>query len=153
MYAYAGQSQQAVEALEIALSLAPEAASVAGNLAINYLELGREADALRLADSARALDPEDQFPLAVLGYIHARAGRRVEAEEALAELIARPDTSPCLIGTVYAGLGDRDSAFQWLERAVDTRDDGAPDLGVDPILKEYRGDPRMKRLLRRMGLE
>jgi len=50
-------------------------------------------------------------------------------------------------------LGDRDSAFQWLERAVDTRDDGAPDLGVDPLLKEYRGDPRMERLLRKMGLE
>jgi Flp pilus assembly protein TadD len=153
MYAYAGLLQRALEASEIALSLAPGAASVAANLAVTYLDVGREADALRLADSARALEPEDHYPLAVLGYVRARMGRRIEAEEALAELRGKPEVSPYLIATVYAGLGDRDSVFQWLERAVEVRDDAAPDLGVDPTFAEYRGDPRMRRLLGRIGLE
>ena len=153
MYAYAGQPQRSVEAFEAALALSPEAASVASNLALSYMDVGREADAIRLAESAQAIDPQDHFTMSVLGYIYARVGKRAEAEGALATLRAQRDVSPYLIATVYAGMGDGERAFQWLEEAVDKRDDSVPDLGVDPVFADLRGDPRMQRLLRRIGLD
>jgi hypothetical protein len=52
---------------------------------------------------------------------------------------------------VYEGLGDRDRAIQWFEKAVDERSMNfwvLPDQRLDPI----RSDPRFKNLMRRMGL-
>ena len=152
MYSYAGQPQRAVEAYQAALALAPEAAPVASNLALSYSDLGRHADAIRTAEQARALDAEDSFTLAALGYIYGRAGKRAEAERALAALRANPEVSPYLIATVYAGLGEKERAFGMLEQAVEKRDDFVPDLGVDPVFNDLRGDPRMQRLLQKIGL-
>ena len=152
MYSYAGQPQKAVEAFEAALALAPNAVPIASNLALSYSDLNRHADAIRTAERARALDAKDSFTLASLGYVYGRVGKRAEAERALAALRGQPDASPYLIATIYAGLGDRERAFGMLEQAVEKRDDSVPDLGVDPVFNDLRGDPRMQRLLQKIGL-
>jgi serine/threonine-protein kinase len=54
---------------------------------------------------------------------------------------------------VHAGLGERDQAIQWLERACEERDSHAPAINVDPRLASLREDPRFRALLKRMGLE
>jgi serine/threonine-protein kinase len=152
MYGYSGQEQRAVEAYMAALALAPDAGGVSANLAPIYSDLGRHAEAIRTAERARSLDPEDHFTLATLGYAYARAGKRPEAERALAALRSKPEVSPYLIAAVYAGLGDKEHAFEMLEQAVKQRDDLVPDLGVHPAFKELRSDPRFARLLRKIGL-
>ena len=152
MYLYAGQPQQGVEAFQAALALAPDAASVVGNLALVYSEMGRHAEAIRTVGRARSLGPGDHFTLVALGYVYGRADKRPEAERALATLQTQPDASPYLIATVYAALGDKERAFDLLEQAVKQRDDFVPDLSVDPVFKDLRGDPRMKRLLKQIGL-
>ncbi len=152
MYAHTGQPQPAVEAYQAALALAPNSAPISANLAFIYSDLGRHADAIRSAERARSLDPEDHFTLTALGYAYARAGKRPEAERALAALRSKPEVSPYLIATVYAGLGDREHAFELLEQAVKQRDDLVPDLGVEPVFKDLRSDPRFARLLRKIGL-
>jgi len=53
---------------------------------------------------------------------------------------------------IYAGLGGKDQAFEWLERAYDERDKGILFLMVDPPLDPLRSDPRFQDLLRRMNL-
>lgn len=153
MYAYAGQLQRAVEAYQAALTLAPDAAAAVGNLAQAQSVMGRHADAIRTAERARSLDPEDHFTLVTLGYAYGRAGKRPLAEQALRALQAKPDASPYDVAVVYAGLGDKERAFEMLEKAVEQRDDFVPDLGVDPVFREYRSDSRMQRLLQRIGLK
>ncbi|CAA9350685.1 MAG: Adenylate cyclase [uncultured Gemmatimonadetes bacterium] len=152
MYSYAGQEQRAVESFNAALALAPDAAAVTANLALSYSDLGRHAEAIRTAERARTLDPEDHFTLATLGYVYGRAGKQAEAERALTALRAEPEVSPYLIATIYAGLGDKERTFGMLEQAVKQRDDSVPDLGVDPVFKDFRGDPRFARLLQKIGL-
>jgi hypothetical protein len=58
---------------------------------------------------------------------------------------------------IYAGLGMKKEAFQWLERGYEERGSGMPYLAVDPYWyelhsDELRSDPRYKDLLRRIGL-
>lgn len=53
---------------------------------------------------------------------------------------------------VNAGLGERDQAICWLERACDERDAHVPFLHVDPRLASLRTDPRFEALVKRVGL-
>jgi serine/threonine-protein kinase len=56
------------------------------------------------------------------------------------------------IAEVYAWRGEKNSAFEWLERAYAQRDGGLADIKIDPLLDSLRGDPRYKALLRTMKL-
>ena len=60
--------------------------------------------------------------------------------------------SPYTIACVYVALGDRTSAFTWLERAYAAHASEMYALKVDPILDPLHDDPRWATLVRRMGL-
>ena len=90
-----------------------------------------------------------------LGYVYASAGRKQEAFQVIAELQAKAKqryVSPYAIATIYAGLGNRDQTFEWLEKAYQERSPGLTLLKVEPMLDNIRSDPRYPDLLRRMGL-
>jgi len=58
-----------------------------------------------------------------------------------------------VLASLYALTGDKDSAFEWLDKAFAERDgEEIALLKVDPSFKNLRGDPRFTDLLRRMGL-
>ena len=59
-----------------------------------------------------------------------------------------PTTSPL----VHAGLGEKDRAFEWLERAYQERSTVLAYLRLDPRLAPLRSDPRFSALLRRVGV-
>ena len=89
-----------------------------------------------------------------LGHAYARAGRREEALKIARDLEARAgrnEASPFLVSVVYAGLDDRDRAFEWLERAYRQRSNFMPLLKVGRRLASLQGDPRFADLLRRVG--
>jgi len=90
-----------------------------------------------------------------LGYVYAASGRRQEALQVIADMKAKAKqryVSSYAIATVYAGLGDRDKAFEWLEKAYDERSPGLTWLKAEPMLDSIRSDPRYAILLRRIGL-
>lgn len=59
---------------------------------------------------------------------------------------------PYSVALVYAGLGDRTHAFEWLEKAYVDRSEDLPTIRVDPAWNGIRADPRFESLLRRMNL-
>ncbi len=59
---------------------------------------------------------------------------------------------PYNIAIVYAGLGDKDQAFGWLDRAFEERTGYLSRLTTDPHLDDLRSDSRFGDLLRRVGL-
>jgi len=69
-------------------------------------------------------------------------GRREESDNDCANQIAE----------VYAFRGETDKAFQWLERAFQQRDPGAPELKTGPLMKSLRQDRRYAELLKKMRL-
>jgi hypothetical protein len=56
------------------------------------------------------------------------------------------------IAIIYAGLGDRDDAFVWLDRAIENREFGAVLLDVQIWLDDLRSDPRYEARLKKLGL-
>jgi hypothetical protein len=64
---------------------------------------------------------------------------------------ARP-RSPFFIAVVYAGLGQHDAAFEWLDAAVTEQDPRARFIAADERLAPLRADPRFEELLRRFRL-
>ena len=88
----------------------------------------------------------DQHTVAALGHIYGAMGRRAEAEKILHDLELRSKgqhVSPYLIATIYAGLGDKDRAFAFLEEAYlakswDVVENIKSDLRVDNLRSDQR---------------
>jgi eukaryotic-like serine/threonine-protein kinase len=125
-------------------------------LGIAYEGSGRLSEAIPEYEKAVKLSEGDSDPTAALAHAHAASGRRAEAEKILLELLRQSKSSyvsPYMIATIYAGLGDKDRAFEFLEKAYQERSPDIPyflkaDLRVDSL----RSDPRFQDLVRRVGL-
>jgi hypothetical protein len=94
----------------------------------------------------------------LLGYGYAIAGRKAEAQKVLDQLnqlSKRKNVSAVFNVLIYVGLGEKDKAFEWLEKAYANRTLGGPlvSIKVDPIFDPLRSDPRYADLLRRMNLQ
>jgi len=80
-------------------------------------------------------------------------GNRKASDTALAKLIDQfAIADGYWIGVAHAWRGDRDKAFEWLERAASSGDSSIMYLGFDPLLRNLRGDPRYAELLKRLQL-
>jgi TolB-like protein/tetratricopeptide (TPR) repeat protein len=90
--------------------------------------------------------------LPFLGYALARAGHRDEAMNVLSDLLTGRTYGHGAFGiaSVYAGLGNYDEAFAWLDKAVDEGSMRPPIMG--PMFDDLRRDPRFARVKKRLGL-
>jgi TolB-like protein/DNA-binding winged helix-turn-helix (wHTH) protein/Flp pilus assembly protein TadD len=116
--------------------------------------LGRTKDALETLDVATRLSGQNSKTVALRGYILARAGRAADARVQLGtlEAAARQRYIPASgIALVYAGLGERDTAFAWLEKAYTAHDVSLMYLPVDAKWDAYRNDARFTALIDRCG--
>ena len=98
-----------------------------------YTHKGKYAEAI--AELNKAADLSRESALASLGYTYAVSGEKSKARRSLAELqemSKRRYVSPVDVAAIYAGLGDKDQAFAWLDKAVGGRDSAVLHLKVDP---------------------
>jgi tetratricopeptide (TPR) repeat protein len=149
---------EALARLETIAELDPPLLRAALIAAQCYGRQGRWAEAIEVLRSQA--DRGEYLALALLGYMRGRAGQREEARSIQSRLLDsyRSDA----IGAFYlafvpTGLGDRDQAFTWLDRAYQ---DGSlrfqPGRFVDLTALPFdylRQDPRMGRLLERLGIQ
>jgi hypothetical protein len=70
----------------------------------------------------------------------------------LQELAKRKYVQPYSIAMIYTGLGEKDQALAWLEKAYDDRSSYMVYLKVEPIFDSLHSDPRFVDLIRRVGL-
>jgi serine/threonine protein kinase/tetratricopeptide (TPR) repeat protein len=128
---------------------------------IGHIWLGRGSMEKGLYDEAipelqRSVDAESGDGLAQLGYAYAKAGRKAEALKTLADLealAARRYSSPVRNACIYSGLGDKERAFEWLEKGYEGRSDHLTQLKTECMFDSLRSDPRFADLLRRIGLQ
>jgi TolB-like protein/Flp pilus assembly protein TadD len=98
------------------------------------------------------LEDDTLWRLIALAKAYHYLGRKAESDAALAQLIHdSPTDAPFNIAYVYALRGEKDKAFEWLERAVKERDPGLADVAAIPYLASLHDDPRWLPFLRRIG--
>lgn len=124
-------------------------------LARAHVEQAHYAEAIAESQKAITLSGGDAEHVAGLAYSYAVAGKKEEACRVLDELLehAKKRYVPSVhLALVHAGLGEKDQAFAWLEKAFGDRDTYVTYLKVDPRFASLRADPRFADLLRRVGL-
>jgi serine/threonine-protein kinase len=99
-------------------------------------------------------DDEAYLALGFLGYAHAMAGRRDQAERLrniLKDIAKRKYVSPYGIIIICVALGQIDEAMELFEQLYVERNEWLVWLRVSPKLKPLHGEPRFQELLRRIG--
>jgi TolB-like protein len=132
-----------------ALEFSPDGTYALNNLGTLQLLEGNAADALR---TFRQVGFEG-FRLQGVAMAEHSLGNAKESQQALDELSTKyAHDGPYEIADVYAWRGEKDKAFQWLERAYKQRDGGLANLKADPLLATLRTDARYTDFLKKMNL-
>jgi len=155
---FARQDDQAIQQWRKALELYPNFALTVGDIGNAYLQKSMYKEATTEFERELVVSPGYTYALAYAGYGYAVAGRRAEAQKVLDQLneLSKHKYVPAeCLARVYLGLGEKDKAFVWLEKAYDERAMGGVItlLKLDPIFDPLRPDPRFADLLRRMNLQ
>jgi tetratricopeptide (TPR) repeat protein len=148
-FALVGQYDQSVETLKKAIEIDPNFPRTHFRLGEVYEERGQYGMAIPQFEQAVHLSEGDPYYEGSLGHAYGASGDSAQARSVLESLRARAGTEyvpPYAIGTVYAGLGDKDQAFRYLRQAVEDRSTSMVFLRSDPALASLRSDPRFAQL-------
>jgi len=154
IYIHAFQYDLAIEQLHRTIEMDPNFYNAHWRLGKAYEKKGSVQDALAEYQKARQLN-DDPLVLASLGHLLGSSGKRDQAMTTLDQLQQMAHeryVSAYSFAIVYEGLGDKEKAFQWLEKGYQERVFEMNYLKVDPFLEGLRSDPRFVDLVRRAGL-
>jgi TolB-like protein/tetratricopeptide (TPR) repeat protein/predicted Ser/Thr protein kinase len=145
----AGDYTGADTALDRALEIEPRSVIALTHLGMLRLLQGRGLDAL---EAFRKID-QDGFRLAGIAMAEHSLGHAQQSRRALEELIAKHAHEQAYqVAEAYSWRGEKDAAFQWLERAYRQRDGGVSLVKFAPMLSSLHADPRFGALLHTLKL-
>jgi adenylate cyclase len=148
-----GDIQGSIEEARRGLEISP-AWTAYRALANCYLRLDRKEAAL--ANAKKSVELLNGAPAQkVLGYVQAAIGNQSEALAIARELeskFAKGEADGRDVAVVYAGLGENDKVFEWLEKDFQSRSSSIVELRSEVPFMPLRNDPRFKDLVRRVGL-
>jgi tetratricopeptide (TPR) repeat protein len=144
---------EAIRASEQALELDPQFINARWRQGLSYA--GKRDFSKAIASLTKAVSMNDG-PLfrALLGHVYGQAGEKAKAlgvSRELTTMSTQRYVSPMDFAVVFAGLGDVDSTFRWLENAYETRASRVHELSW-MYFDSVRSDPRYSDLIRRLGL-
>jgi TolB-like protein/DNA-binding winged helix-turn-helix (wHTH) protein/Flp pilus assembly protein TadD len=149
---FSRQYDRAIEQFRAVLEMEPNFPRA--HMLVNaYVEKGMYAEALADMEKWRRIE-DTPWNWAMLAYAYGRSGQPVEARHALEkleELNRRAKTGALLIALAHIGMGDKEEAIAWLQKAYGDHSISTA-LKVDPIFDPLRSDPRFQELVRRVGL-
>ncbi len=151
----AGRNDEALEAATRAVALDPHYARGHATLGWAYLKKGIVERGVAELETAVSLSPGDTLWLAQLGEAYGMVGNVAGARDVLRqleELSRRRFVSPYHMALVYTGLGEQETAVDWLERAYEGRSGPAYSVKGSFLFTTLHGHPRFTALLKKMNL-
>ena len=146
---------QAIEQLRGVIAMDPSHYQAYWTLGHTYAANKQFDEAIAAAEKAVELSGRLPGALGILGLAYGLAGREAQAHTILNELLELNKTryvTPAALANVYIGLGDKEQAFVWLEKAYQEKSNYLAWLKMFPIIDPLRSDPRYADLVRRVGL-
>ena len=156
VYLLKGDINAAVDQGQKTIALDPGFVDAHYVLGFAYLKQGRNEEAGAEFQKSVDLSNRSGTYLGNLGYYYAVVGKRAEALIILKELedkYAKGQASGLFLAGVYAGLGENDQVFSWLEKDFQNRSGQLPTVAWRLHFEKLRNDPRYRDLLVRMGLK
>ena len=146
-----------IEASKRALLLDPKDWWQHYNLGVGYEGTGKVQEAIAEYETAVKMSDGSADAAVALAHAYSAAGKKAEAEKILRDLerkLKGTSASPYTMATIYAGLGENDKTFEFLEKAYSEKSlDFALPLQSDLLLDSLHPDPRFQSLLRGMALK
>jgi TolB-like protein/Tfp pilus assembly protein PilF len=155
-YYEAHRFSDSIQSYQAALSIDPHYGVAIIQIGRNYEQMGMYPQAQMAYQSILAFAPHDPALLALLGHLYAVSGKTEAARDIISQLQQMSGdryVSSLYMATIYTGLGDKDQAFAWLDKAYDEHCDFLVYLPTDPMADPLRNDPRFFGLLERLSLK
>jgi TolB-like protein len=153
----AGKYDEAVEQLRQTLDMEPDFAAAHYFLSWAYQQKGMYQETIAHLEKALAVSPASPDKIGALGHAHAYFKRKEPARYALEQLrrlAPRRFVSAYDFAIVYVGLGEKEQALDWLDKACEERSFSMlMSLKAEPRLDALRSHRRFHNLVRRVGLE
>jgi tetratricopeptide (TPR) repeat protein len=150
---YAGQYDKAIQHLKNAVELDPKHSAYLTNLGLAHIQNGMIQEGLEEVKRAAEGSSSPSYP--DLAYAYVKAGKPEEARGLLARLFQSSEggrAHPVAIGGIYAALGEREKALEWLERAFEEHSAYPVGINSDFVFESVQDDPRFQSLLKKMNL-
>jgi serine/threonine protein kinase/tetratricopeptide (TPR) repeat protein len=154
-YFCARQFDEAIKHLRRSAEIDPQNAQALGLLSLAYACAGQAVEAARSGKEAMVLAQDFSMILGHVGGAYAKLGRTDEVRKVLqqAEKSWKPDgQSSIWVSAIYACLGEKDAAFDWLEKAFQEHTHFLAYLKFHPLFDNLHGDPRFDALVKRIGI-
>ena len=146
---------RAIQECQRGLELAPNDRDPHACFSYSYLGKRQYQQAIEESQKALTLSGEETVWEVLLGRAYALGGKTAEAHQILADVLGKSERGyvpPYFIAALYVALGDRQNAFQWLDKAYRERDPYLAGIKGDPGVDPLRGDAKFQELSRQMGL-
>ena len=152
---YARQYDEAIEQSKRTLEMDPHFLFTHISLGRAYEQKGMSEQAIAAFQNGLSLSGGDPIVVGSLGHAYAIAGQRGAAQkmlDQLQEMTRHRYVAPYATALIYTGLGEKQQALTWLEKAYEARDHWLIWLKVEPLFDPLRSEPRFADLLRRLRL-
>ena len=174
-----GRKARMISLYEAALERDPAAMSVLFNLSAAYSTAGRHDESAVVLERMREISPDSDFVVWTESFQHWFMGRSEAAHDGfsalggdigafgraislynlgrdqealeLVESLADSGDRSVFVALYYALADDSDTAFEWLDRAVEAQDDEIVEIRMYAILDRLYDDPRWEALLQKIG--
>ena len=150
----AGQDDKAIEQAKKTLDLEPDSAVTHAVLGLGYQNKRMYPEAIAEYKKALQLGGSPAEMRGLLGNAYAVSGNRTDAQKMIAELKSLwPEHARAALdlAVVFSGLGDKENALYWLEKAQEIHVSDLIGIGKDPHFVELRSDRRFQALVQRVG--
>ena len=155
-YYFGGQIEMTIEKTKRLIKSNPHFHPPYQVLGFSLMQIGEISRGIEKIEKGQDLS-KNVNNLGYMGYAYAKAGLTDKAQGILKNLLSRDQRGeyirPDQIALIYISLGEKDKAFEWLNKAIDKKVEELILLKVEPLFDSIRSDDRFQMLLQRMRLK